>query len=142
MALCAVLPGRMLPFKAGVARSLAAVAVAAPDAFTATPPCRPHPTLTAALPPTTTATPQTPPSDTSIVKLLVATSVKKGGDVGAHEVAEAAGDALVKVLEAFKVRDHLGEMAPIQDCAAVHAAVTASGVLRVLCMLCMLSCPF
>ena len=53
MALCAVLPGRMLPFKAGVARSLAAVAVAAPDAFTATPPCRPHPTLSAALPPPT-----------------------------------------------------------------------------------------
>ena len=124
MALCAELPGRMLPVKAAVARALAAVAVAAPDAFTATPPCRADPALIVKLPQAAQATPM---SDAAIVKLLVATSVKRGSDTAAQEVAEAAGDALQKVLEAFKGRDHLGAMWPIQDCAAAHAGTTTSG---------------
>lgn len=62
------------------------------------------------------------------MKLLVATAVKNGSDTGAQEVAEAAGEALVKVLEAFKTHGHLEVMGPIQECAASRAGKTASGV--------------
>ena len=102
-ALVAALPGRAWAGKEAVPSALAAVAAAVPAAFTAAPLPRPDPPI----PDGASA-----PDDSAIVSALAAAAVKSGG----REVAEAAAEALVKVLEAFKDRDHFARLEVVLKC--------------------------
>eukprot|EP00892_Ulva_mutabilis_P001254 jgi/Ulvmu1/11129/UM071_0012.1 len=96
-ALVAALQGRAWTGKEAVPAALAAVASAVPAAFTAAPLPRPDPPVPGGAP---------APDDGAIVRALVAAAVKPGG----REAAEAAAEALVKVLHTFKDRDHIARL--------------------------------